>query len=92
MARVQLTASDTLPRGEYLYLLGRATIRAAREQDALLPVIVNASSLDVLSEDASELCLGRMVIEGADMPVPSIEPEILQQAYQTAQTVLVEQI
>jgi len=90
VARVQLTASDTLPRGEYLYLLGRATIRAAREQDALLPVIVNASSLDVLSEDASELCLGRMVIEGADMPVPSIDPEILQQAYQTAQTVLVE--
>ena len=31
-----------------------------------------------------------MVIEGADMLVPSIDPEILQQAYQAGQTILVE--
>ena len=90
VARVQLTSSDTLPQGEYVYLLGRATIHAAREQDALLPVIVNATSFDARSEDASELCLGRMVVEGTDMPVPAVDPEILRRAYQVGQTVLVE--
>jgi hypothetical protein len=90
VARIQLTCSGTLPKGQYVYLLGRATIRAAREQDALFPVIVDANSLDVLSEDASELCLGRMVTEGTDMPVPSLDPETLQKAYQAGQTTLVE--
>jgi superfamily II DNA or RNA helicase len=90
VARVQLTSSDTLPRGEYVYLLGRATIRAARQQDAFLPVIIHATSFDVLSEDSSELCLGRMVIEGTDMPAPSLEPEVLQRAYQAGQNILVE--
>lgn len=90
VARVQLNSSDTLPKGQYMYLLGRATIRAAREQDVLLPVLVDTASLCVLSEEASELCLGRMVVEGIDAPVPSVDPEILRQAYQSGQTTLVE--
>jgi SNF2 family DNA or RNA helicase len=88
VARLQLPASEVLLKGEYAYLLGRATIRAAREQDALIPVFVNLRSLLVLGEDASEICLGRMVIEGADCSSPDPEPMILRDAYSVGETVL----
>jgi hypothetical protein len=56
----------------------------------LLPVIVDASSFEVLPEDASELCLGRMVIEGTDTPAPSLDQDELREAYQAGQAVFIE--
>ncbi len=90
VARVRLDAADSIPAGAYLYLVARATIRAAREQDTLLPAIVNLESLDALDEDTSEICLARMVSEGKDSPVPAIENEVLQRAYAAAESVLAE--
>jgi superfamily II DNA or RNA helicase len=90
IARVGLGAADDHLPGDYLYLLARATIRAAREQDALLPVIVNLQTLEALDEDASELCLGRMVREGTDAPQPSIDGEVLNGVYSVAESILVE--
>ena len=72
VARVGLDTADSLPPGDYLYLLARATIRAAREQDALLPVLISLHSLEPLDEDAGEMCLGRMVREGADTTPPAL--------------------
>jgi len=87
VARVGLgTGGETL--GDYLYLVARATIHAAREQDALLPVLVNLQTLKVLDEDAAELCLGRMVREGEDVPPQPIDAEIMGQAYSLAESVL----
>jgi hypothetical protein len=85
-----LDAAGNLPQGDYLYLLARATIRAAREQDALLPVIINLRSLETLDEDASELCLGRMVREGADIAPPSLDSDALDAGYSAAESILVE--
>jgi superfamily II DNA or RNA helicase len=90
VARVRLTSSDSLPPGDYLYLLARATIRAAREQDTLLPVVVNLQSFEALDEDAAELCLGRVVSEGTDAPVPALDNELLRRAYSVAESVLAE--
>lgn len=90
VARVRLDATDSIPVGTYLYLVARATIRAAREQDALLPTIVNLESLRALDEDTSEICLARMVSEGKDSPVPAIEHDVLQRAYAAAESVLAE--
>ena len=70
--------------------MARATIRAAREQDALLPVIINLRSLEILDEDASELCLGRMVREGADIAPPSLDADTLDAGYSAAESILVE--
>ncbi len=89
VARVGLTRGDN-PPGDYLYLLARATIRAAREQDALLPVVVSLQSLEALEEDAAELCLGRMVGEGTDTPQPLLDAETLSRAYSAAESILVE--
>lgn len=88
VARVQLNTADTLPPGDYLYLLVRATIRAAREQDALLPVVVNLQSLEALDEDAGELCLGRMAGEGEDTPPPQLDAGMLRAAYSAAESIL----
>jgi len=90
VARVGLDAADNLPPGDYLYLLARATIRAAREQDALLPVVMNLHSLEALDEDAGELCLGRMVREGADTAQPSLGADLLLTGYSAAASILVE--
>lgn len=90
VARVGLGAAENLPPGDYLYLLARATIRAAREQDALLPVIINLRSLETLDEDVGELCLGRMVREGGDIAPPSLDADALGAGYSAAETVLVE--
>ena len=88
VARVQLRSSESLPAGEYLYLLARATIRAAREQDVLLPVVVNLRSLELLDEDTAELCLSRVVSEGSDAPIPGTGNEILREAYLVAESAL----
>ncbi|MFB3924399.1 MAG: hypothetical protein ACE145_21975 [Terriglobia bacterium] len=90
VARVRLDAADSIPAGTYLYLVARATIRAAREQDALLPTIVNLESLQALDEDTSEICLARMVSEGKDLPTPVLENDVLQRAYAAAESVLAE--
>jgi superfamily II DNA or RNA helicase len=90
VARVGLTTADNLPPGDYLYLMARATIRAAREEDALIPVIANLHSLEALDEDAGEQCFGRMVAEGADTAAPSLDADILCRGYSAAESVLVE--
>jgi superfamily II DNA or RNA helicase len=90
VARVGLDTTDGLPPGDYLYLLARATIRAAREQDALLPVLINLHSLEALDEDAGEMCLGRMVLEGADTAPPALDADVLRTGYSTAESILVE--
>lgn len=90
VARLSLKSSEGLPAGDYLYLLARATIRAAREQDALLPVFVNIRSLDVLDEDVAEISLGRMVLDGTDAAPPILEPEMLRDAYSAAESILAE--
>jgi len=90
VARVQVSTGDNLPPGDYLYLLARTTIRAAREQDALLPVVVNLQTLEALDEDSAELCLGRMAREGTDMPQPLFSAEELDRAYSVAESILVE--
>jgi SNF2 family DNA or RNA helicase len=88
VSRVQLSASASLAPGDYLYLLGRATIRAAREQDSLLPIILNIRSLDVLDEDNAQLCLSRLVSESNDAPIPEVDTELLSQAHSVAESVL----
>lgn len=90
VARVGVNAADNLAPGNYLYLLARATVRSAREQDALLPVVVNLQSLEALDEDSGELCLGRMVHEGSDTGPLALDAETLQSGYAIAETVLVE--
>jgi len=90
VARVRLSPSDVLQPGDYLYLLARATIRAARQQDALLPVVVNLRSLAVLDDDAAELCLGRMVSEGVDTDPPTLERDLVQGAYSAAESAVAE--
>src|SRR5579872_7252515 len=90
VALIGLGSIDGLPSGDYLYLLARATIRAAREQDALLPVIVALESLEPLEEDMSELCLGRMVHEGTDSVEPLVDVESCCRAYAVAESILVE--
>jgi superfamily II DNA or RNA helicase len=90
IARLQMTPSQNLPAGDYLYLVARATIRAAREYDALLPLVVNLQSLRALDEDDAELCLGRMVCEATDVQVPIFDEGVLDRAYNTAESILVE--
>lgn len=90
VARVRLRPSDSVPPGEYLYLLSRATIRSAREEDALFPVIVNLRTLEVLDEDVAELCLGRMVSEGTDAHPLSFDVALLQRAYSLAESSMAE--
>jgi len=90
VARVQLNSADNIPPGDYLYLLSRATIRAAREQDALLPVVINLHSAEALDEDSGELCLGRMVDEGVDTTPPALDADMLRTAYAAAESVLVQ--
>ncbi len=90
VARVRLGPAENLPAGDYLYLLARATIRAAREQDALLPVLVNLQSMEALDEDAAELCLGRMVGEGSDIAPPSLKADVLCRGFTAAESTLVE--
>jgi hypothetical protein len=90
VARVGLDTADSLPPGDYLYLLARATIRAAREQDALLPVLISLHSLEPLDEDAGEMCLGRMVREGADTTPPALDADVLRTGYSAAESILVE--
>lgn len=90
VAAVSLTASDVLPVGLYLYLVARATIRAARDQDTLLSAFVNLKTHDVLDEDASEICLARMVSEGKDSRNPIVDGNILEAAYGIAESALVE--
>jgi len=70
------------------YLVARATIRAAREQDMLLPAVVNLESLTVLDEDPSEVCLARMVSDGTDSDAPVPTTDILRQAYGVAESAL----
>jgi len=89
VARVRLNTDDNLPPGDYLYLLARATVRAAREQDVLLPVVINLDSARALDEDASELCLSRMVNEGADTAPPTIDADMLRTAHAAAEAILV---
>lgn len=90
VARLQVASSDSLPCGDYLYLVARATIRAAREQDTILPAIVSLESLEVLDEDAAEICLARMVSEGMDLPVPVVDNDVLRRAHAVAESVLAE--
>jgi hypothetical protein len=56
----------------------------------MLPVLINLESLSGVDEDATELCLGRMVREGTDTAPPTIEPDVLCQAYSVAQSTLAE--
>jgi hypothetical protein len=88
ITKVGLKQRDDLPPGHYVYILSRATIRAAREQDALLPIIVNLQTLQALGEDASELCLARMVHEGDDTPPPSIGSKEMLSGYAAAESFL----
>jgi hypothetical protein len=88
VAQVELRASDSLLVGEYIYLLARATIRAAREQDLLLPIVVNLRTREVLNEDATELCLSRVVSEGRDARSPSVGDGDLREIYSVAETAL----
>jgi len=88
VARLRLAPSDCIPPGNYLYLVARATIRAAREQDALLPALVSLESFEALDEDAAELCLARMVSEGEDLPGPALDNDTLHRAYAAAESVL----
>ena len=90
VAAIELTASDLIPVGGYLYLIARVTVRAAREQDTLLPVIVNLKNRQALGEDESENCLARMVSEGRDMPEPLVDSDTLRAVYEIAESVLVE--
>jgi len=90
VARVRLSQTDQLSPGEYLYLLSRATIRSAREQDTFMPVIVDLRTLEVLDEDLAELCLGRMVSEGMDASRLAIEETTLRVAYGAAETAMAE--
>ena len=90
VARIRLGSSDSLPPGDYLYLLSRATIRSARQQDALFPVIVNLESSEVLEEDVAEQCLGHMVAEGIDTPPPNFDIACLKRAYSAAESIMAE--
>lgn len=88
VTKVGLQERDGLTPGHYLYILARATIRAAREQDALLPLIVNLQTLQVLDEDPSELCLACMIHQGHDTDFPSIGSEAIRSGYAAAETAL----
>ncbi|MGC4048330.1 MAG: helicase-related protein [Paludibaculum sp.] len=90
VAAVQLKRSDSLPAGDYLYLLSRATIRSAREQDALFPVIVDLQTLETVDEEIAEHCLSRMVAEGSDAPPAAIDTERLQCAFTIAESTMAE--
>lgn len=88
VACIHLQSSANLPAGLYLYLLGRATIRAAREQDVLLPIVIDFHSLAVLDEDIAEICLSRVASEGKDIQSPELHSNDLRTAYLTAESVL----
>ena len=90
VARMGLRSNESLSSGDYLYLVARATIHAARPQDALLPVIIDLRTLDVLDEDASELWLGKMVNEATEPGQFLIDTEALNSAYSKAESILVE--
>lgn len=90
IARLQMAPSHDLPVGDYLYLVARATIRAAREYDALLPIFVNLQSLEAIDEDGAEHCLGRMVGEGTDIQVPDFDATAIDRALKTAESILAE--
>jgi hypothetical protein len=90
VARIGLGQALSSSPGDYFYLVARATIHAAREQDTLLPVIVNLRTMEALDEDASESCLGRMVGEGTETGPPSIDAAILKRTYSVAESILME--
>lgn len=89
VASFQLDSGEGLASGYYLYLIARATIHAARQQDSLLPVIVNLETESSLEEDASEMCLGRMVRSATDTAVPNFDADLLARRYSMAESVLV---
>ncbi len=90
VARLALACSDDLRAGDYLYLIARTTILAARQQEALLAALVNLENFAAVSDEASELILGRMVRTGSDTPVPSVDCGPLKRAYAAAEAVLAE--
>ena len=92
VAALRLTASGSLPSGSYVYVIGRATIRAAREQDLLLPVFVRLGSNKEISEDDSELTLGRMATDATTLSAPEPDPEQLYSALQAAESVFTERL
>ncbi len=84
VARIAVGGDTTLAPGDYLYLVARGRILAARQQNALLPVIVDLRSLQALGDDASEIALGRMIREGVTARRPPVETEEVQRAYYAA--------
>jgi SNF2 family DNA or RNA helicase len=92
VAQVRLEKADKIPPGDYLYLLSRATIRSAREQDVLMPILVDLETLEVVEEDLSELCLGTMVSEGMDAAHLSVDQAALQEAFGVAASAMAERI
>lgn len=90
VAAVQMSAPDLGMTGSFLYLIARATIRSAREQDALLPVLVDLSTLEALGEDVSEQILARAVAEAGDFQEAADDPELLQAAFDVAERHMVD--
>jgi superfamily II DNA or RNA helicase len=89
VARITIEREVGIAPGRYLYLVARARIFAARQRNALLPVITNLESLESLSEDACEVALGKMIREGnTPEEFPLIETDDLQRTYHVAVEVL----
>jgi superfamily II DNA or RNA helicase len=91
VARISLRECKEIRRGEYLYLVGRARLHAARERNALLPVLVRMPDLHVMDELTSEIALGHMIREGTPPEgLPELDPNLLERAYAKAYETLEE--
>jgi hypothetical protein len=91
VARISVKVRPEFQRGKYLYLVGHAKIHAARERNALLPVILRLSDLQVLDETTAEVLLGNMIREGTTpAAVPDIDAGLLDRAYAKAYETLEE--
>jgi hypothetical protein len=91
VARISVKARPEFRRGKYLYLVGHARIHAARERNALLPVILRLSDFKLLDETAAEVLLGSMIREGTTpAAMPEIDAGLLDRAYAKAYEALEE--
>jgi hypothetical protein len=85
VSRVILREDAGCRTGQYLFVVARVNILAAREKSFLLPIFVDSETVLPLDDDASETILGRMIREGASPPYyPALAPDHLERLYVAA--------
>ena len=85
VSRITLREDAGCHAGQFLFLVARVNILAAREKSFLLPVFVNSGTASLTDDDVSETLLGRMIREGVSPAYyPALAPDHLERLHSAA--------